>query len=194
LELYFDTYSGDQRLYFERRSKQYDTDSTIERFRIIDLRTVIKAFASMFLCLPHRTTRNYKALRESIGAEIFVKGHRLEPYYVAAYAYFRLEQLFRTQAIAPNLKPARFHILMAARILAVGLNIPKMNSHDMKRYAEDLCTFFWDLDKANKIFGRALVIVTEVAAGNLDRDNIRTEPFTDRLLRKLATIQKRKKR
>ena len=55
LEAYFLTYEGDQRLYYERRSKQYSATRGIEKVRVIDLRTLVRAFASIFLELPHRT-------------------------------------------------------------------------------------------------------------------------------------------
>jgi hypothetical protein len=56
---------------------------------------LVRAFAAMFRNLPHRTTRNYKTLLRDVGTDIFNKEHRLEPYYVAAFAYYRLEFLFR---------------------------------------------------------------------------------------------------
>jgi hypothetical protein len=182
LEAYFLTYRNDQALYCERRSKQYSSDPTIQKIRVVDLRTLIKAFASMFLELPHRTTRNYKALRESIGISIFVRDHRLEPYYVAGYAHFRLEYLFRTQVIASNLRPARYHILLAFRLLAKNQTLPTMNSHQMATFSGDLCAILWDQDESTQLFQQAAGIVTEIAAGNLDRDNIRTQPFTEALI------------
>jgi hypothetical protein len=39
----------------------------------------------------------------------------------------------------------------------------------------------WDDDRCRAVFEQAADLVRQVAAGNLDRDNIRTEPFTDRL-------------
>ena len=49
----------------------------------------------MFLEEPHRVTRTAKGLRGQVGKEIFVRGHKLESYYVGAYAYYKLESLFR---------------------------------------------------------------------------------------------------
>jgi AIPR protein len=69
LELFFQTFQAAQKLYYERRSRQYDR-WTIEKTRIITQPYVIKAFAAMFLNEPHRTTRNYAALKAR-SAEIF---------------------------------------------------------------------------------------------------------------------------
>ena len=90
LEQFFQTYPVQQRLYYERRSRQYDR-LAIEKTRVITQPNVIKAFAAMFLQEAHRTTRNYSALKDKVGKEIFGKGHRMEPYYTAAFAYYKLE-------------------------------------------------------------------------------------------------------
>ena len=141
----------------------------------------------MFLKSPHKTTRNYGALLKSVGTEIFGRDHRLEPYYVAAYAHYRLDYLFRNQTIAAELKPARYHMLMAYGTLAHNEPMPKMNSHEMERYCKALMTSLWDDDRSRVLFEKAADGVRKIAAGNLHRDNIRTEPFTNSLLTLLAS-------
>lgn len=182
LEAYFPTYEGRRRLYYERRSRQFSGDTGVEKVRVINMTTLVRAFASMYLKLPHRTTRNYRALLRSVGTEIFNKDHRLEPYYVSAYANYRLEYLFRNQTVASELKPARYHMLLAYRVLAHNETTPRMNSHEMERYSAVLLDTLWDDDISRGLFLSAAERVTAVAAGNLHRDNIRTEPFTDSLL------------
>jgi hypothetical protein len=135
----------------------------------------------MFLQLPHQTTRSYKALKESVGRDIFAKGHRLEPYYASAYALYRLENYFRTR-IGSNLKPARFHILLAVRLLANSAAMPRMNAREMERYCKIITDKLWDTDTAEDLFLRAAAIIEEVAGGNFHRDNIRTLPFTERVI------------
>lgn len=117
LEAFFPTFDGKRKLYYERRSRQYNSVPGIEKVRVVNMTMLVRAFASMFLKLPHRTTRNYKALLRQIGTDIFNKEHRLEPYYVSAFAHYRLEYLFRNQTIDATLKPARYHILLAFRML-----------------------------------------------------------------------------
>lgn len=93
LEQFFQTYAMPYTLYYERRDGQYDRLG-IEKTRIVLPSNVIRAFASMFLNQPHRTTRSYKALSEKVGNEIFAVGHKLEPYYAAAYGLYRLDWPF----------------------------------------------------------------------------------------------------
>lgn len=95
LEAYFPSFPPGQQLYYERRSRQYSGIHDIEKVRVITMTTLVRAFASIFRDIPHRTTRNYKALLRETGKEIFGPGHRVEPYYTAAFAYYRLDYFFR---------------------------------------------------------------------------------------------------
>ena len=70
LEGYFATYQHPYKLYYERRDGQYDRIGSLEKVKVIVPAAVIRAFASMFLSEPHRTTRSYKALKARIGSEI----------------------------------------------------------------------------------------------------------------------------
>jgi len=174
LELFFQSFPESQKFYYERRSRQYDRLS-IEKTRIITQPTLIKAFAGMFLDEPHRTTRNYASLTAKLGKEIFGRGHRKEPYHVAAFTLYRLEYLFRSGRLEAKYKPARFHILMAARILANQDPLPPMNSHEMERYCKKIMDV---LSESDELIVAAATFVDQAAAGNFHRDNIRTEPFT----------------
>ncbi|MGA2384698.1 MAG: AIPR family protein [Gemmatimonadales bacterium] len=178
LEAFFATFDPARRLYYERRSRQYDTVAGVEKTRIITLTNLIRAYASVVLEEPHRTTRNFRALREKVGAEIFHAEHRLEPYYLAASALYRLEYLFRNGSIDAKFKPARYHILLAARLLASGQRPPRPNSRDAARWADDLSALFWDPVRAEELLHRAVQVIEGAAAGNLHRDNIRTQPFS----------------
>lgn len=112
LEAFFPTYEGKRKLYYERRSRQYNGVPSVEKVRVINMTALVRAFASMFLMMPHRTTRNYKALLKMLGTDIFHKDHRAEPYYASAFAHYRLEYLFRSQTLAAELKPSRYHLLL----------------------------------------------------------------------------------
>ena len=187
LESYFPTFGGKRKLYYERRSRQYNGDQGIEKVRVITTTTIVRTFAAMFLGIPHRTTRNYKALLSQVGTEIFNKDHRLEPYYVSAFAHYRLESLFRRQLLPADLKPARYHLLLAYRILATAMPPPPMTSREMERYCTGIMESLWDDEQSLGYLNKAAEYVRLVAAGNLHRDNIRTEPFTKSLLTQLGS-------
>jgi hypothetical protein len=136
----------------------------------------------MFMGVPHQTTRSYQSLRESIGKEIFAKGQRLEPYYVSAFGLYKLDVNFRSQRLDSRLKAARFHILLAMRLLANPNPLPRMNAHEMQRYCDRIQKILWDSSKADDLCGQAATIVGTAASGNFNRDNIRTQPFTEEVV------------
>lgn len=188
LEQFFQTFPIHQRLYYERRSRQYDR-LAIEKTRVITQPNVIKAFAAMFLEEAHRTTRNYSALKANVGKEIFGKGHRMEPYYTAAFALYRLEYLFRNGKLEPKYKPARFHILLAVRFLGNPAALPKfMNSKEMESYCATILNTLWDFGACDDLIIKAAKVVEQAAGGDFNRDNIRTEPTTKHVI---ALCQKR---
>jgi hypothetical protein len=192
LETYFQSFPPSQRIYYERRSRQYD-NLQVEKTRVITHPNMIRAFAGMFLNEPHRTTRNYKELTKKMGNEIFGKDHRHEPYYLAAFTLYKLEYMFRTKKLEAKYKPTRFHILMALRILANENSMPKqMNSHEMENYCNDIIQKLWDTNEAEKIITQAIAVITKVANDNYERDWIRTEVFTQRVLTECDNLRKRK--
>lgn len=182
LEDFFPSFPAAKKLFYERRTKQYNGVVGVEKVRIITMTTLVRSFASVFLDLPHRTTRNYKALLKSIGSNIFKKDHKLEPYYIAAFSQYRLEYLFRSGVINTELKAARYHLLMCFRHLATDCQIPPYNSRRMVTYCNNLMDVLWNDEKYTAIFLHAEEIVRKVAEDNLHRDNIRTEPFTKKIL------------
>jgi hypothetical protein len=184
LEDFFQVFSQNQKLYYERRSRQYSR-LAIEKSRILTQPNVIKAFAAMFLDLAHSTTRNYSALKARVGQEIFGKEHRKEPYYASAYAFYKLECLFKTGRLGAEYKPTRFHILLAARRIATkNAPVPRINSHDMERFSNQITDILWDEDQADDLLLNAAKLVDEVASGDFERDKVRTEPFTKKVIQK----------
>lgn len=180
LESYFQTFDPAVRLFYERRSRQYNSLG-IEKTRIVTPASLIRSYASSFLEEPHRTTRTYRALLAQLGTKIFVQGDRLEPYYYSASALYRIEFLFRKGLLNPKFKPARYQVLMAARLLAQPGQVPRSNSREMSKFCEPLISAIWDTMGAEKLLLEAANIVDAAAGGNFDRDKIRTQPFTEKV-------------
>lgn len=182
LESFFETYPQGQRLYYERRAGQYDRFH-VEKTRVVQLPTMVRAFAAMFMGEPHRTTRSYKSLKERLGVDIYAATDRLEPYYCAALASYRLEVLFRSQRLESKYKPARYHILLAARLMMDPAPLPPMNSNEMERRCKKFTDVLADQTQADDLLINAATVVDTVAGGNFHRDNIRTQPFTENLIK-----------
>lgn len=181
LESFFLAFDVRKKLYYERRSRQYHSTAGMEKTRVVTPSNLIRAFASMFLEDPHRTTRSYRALLDRVGTAIFAPTDRMEPYYAAAFALYRLEYLFRNQVLDSAYKPARFQILLAFRLLHADPELPRMNARDMESYCNPLMELLWDATKSEQAFSAAADAVSHVSSGNFDSDLLRTQPFTMKL-------------
>jgi len=187
LERYFGTFKESERLYYDRRDGQYDKLS-IEKGRIVSPQTAIKTFAAMFLDEPHTATRNYKSLRTKVGTDIFARSHRLEPYYVAALAGYKLELQYRSLKIGTEYKSARYHILLAARLLLDPTPLPPINSKDMEKRCNAMIGALSDQERTDRLFQDAKNIIDKVSKGDLSRDNIRTIATTQNIIKMLQSI------
>lgn len=178
LEAYFQSVPEAQRLYYERRSRQYDR-LAIEKTRVVVQTNAVRAFAAMFLQDPHSTVRRYKSLSDRVGNDIFVEGHKPDAYYTAAYANYCLDFLWRNSKMDNQYKVARYQLLLAFRLLANPGPLPKFNSNKIEAYCAPIRKLLADIEKAGDVFGKAAGIIDMVAGSKFDRDNIHTLTFTE---------------
>ena len=191
LEAHFKAIKEPNTLFYERRDCQYDRYPDVERTRIVAPQSLIRSFASMFLDEPIRATRQYKTIRDMVGEKIFVKGHKKEPYYVAAYAAYRLEFLLRNQKLGAEFKPARSLILMTLRYLLDGKRLGALSSNDTERRCSAMARKLWNTSESDALIAKAAGMVESAVGYPFDRDNIRVEPIKDDLLRKLGVALRR---
>src|SRR5579884_1765710 len=166
-----------KRLYYERRAHQYDSQE-IEKSRIIVHQHLVRAFGAMFIGEPHVTIRNFRALNTNVGKNIFVDTDKLEPYYVAAYALYRLEQLFKNKTIDGKYKVARYQILLSVRLFMDDASIPPLNSGKIADRCTAMMDKLWNEEQGEKLFTDAVALIDKVAGDGWNRDLIHTEGIT----------------
>lgn len=189
LELYFESALLERRLYLERRTKQY-ANTAIERTRIVPFNSLVRSFASLVLGEPHRATRNYKQVLDRIPEDILNPEHVPALYLAAASSLYRLEFLFRNNVLDRRFSPAKYHLLLATRLL-IGAPIPAAkNGKAAEKWAGQMLDLFWDAPAAEKLFLKAATDIETLAQGDLSRDRIRTLPFTEQLLAHYSSSKK----
>ncbi|MER5482344.1 AIPR family protein [Streptomyces sp. NPDC002812] len=180
LEAFLAAYPDKKKLLYERRSKQYNAQPGVEKVRIITKPQQIKAFAAMFLDDAHRSSRYYSDLQAQVGDKIFNEQHKLEPYYAAAFGFYKLEFLFRNGVLPVYYKPARYHLLMAFRYLAGGREMPAFHANKIQKYSNVICEALWDDVRVERHFKKAIEAVDSALNGApLTRDTVKTQGFTD---------------
>lgn len=181
LEMYFESTPIERRLYLERRSKQH-ANSPVERTRIVAFNSLVRSFASVVLNEPHRATRNYKQVLERIPDDLLNPDHKPSLYLASASALYRLDFLFRNNVLDRRFSPAKYHLLLATRLL-VAPELPRqLNGRDADTWAKKLIDTYWDAAKAESLFQQAAADIDRMAGGDLSRDRIRTLPFTEQVL------------
>lgn len=146
LEAFYNTFSGVQRLYYERRSKQYSYGNDIEKTRIVSISMQIKAMASMFFDKPHLASRFFGKLMSSVEG-IFNEQHKLLPYYTSAYTLYKIDYLFRNKLIDIRYRKFKYFILMLIKYDLSTEKIPELNSNKMDKLCENILKVINDNDK-----------------------------------------------
>lgn len=190
LEQYYNSYTGDSRLYYERRSKQYNSDSSVLKTRIITVPYQIKSFAAMFLDSPHQVTSFFGTIVSKLNegkAQIFTPDHVYSPYYTSAFAYFRLETFFRGKNIDASYKKVRFHILMLFRIIYQTDSLPDFNSKKMDKYCQALLDILNDDKKALDAFKKCIKVIDEGDFDKSDKQDIKLLSKTKNLIAKVTS-------
>ncbi|AVS71090.1 hypothetical protein C8247_12045 [Paracidovorax avenae] len=191
LELYFQAQTLP--LYYERRSRQF-ASSSIDRSKIVTPISIMKAYASIVLKEPHKTTRDFQSVIKQAGKSIFGEKHKLELYYMAALAQYWIGQFLRKNIIDRNLTVARFQVLLAFRLLNEKNDMPAVESNKAKTWAHDLILKLKDQNSAQSNLQAAAAVVSKLIANKKNkRDAARTSTFTDEVVAEIAKIKSQQK-
>lgn len=165
LEEYYKTSQDEGRLYYERRSGQYQTDNSVVKARIITIQTQIKSFSSMFLENPHRVTSYFgTVVQQNIEIDepkIFNPKHKYISYYLSGLAYYRLDSLFRSRSIDTKYRKIKFFLLMLFRMLVEKekFNFNILQSERLsEQYCKPLIDILLNKDKSLDAFSQAIII------------------------------------
>lgn len=181
LEMYFASSPADRRLYLERRSKQH-ANAPVERTRVVPFNSLVRSFASVVLNEPHRATRNYKAILERIPEDLLNPDHKPGLYLAAASSLYRLEFLFRNGVLDRRFSAAKYHLLLATRLMLKPTVPARLNGKEAEKWAQGLVDLYWNTAKSEAFFKKAAADIDKLAGGDLSRDKIRTLAFTEQVL------------
>jgi hypothetical protein len=166
LEDFFKTFNEPNRLYYERRSKQYNGTSVDSKL-IVDKSTLIKVMGSFYFSKPNLATRYFGALFKEFGSQLFNENHKYYPYYTAALIFRKLEQLFKTGKIDKKYKKIRYFLLMMIR-LEFNKTFPSFESNKIDKYCTSLIN---EMQKEGEFEKYALESLKKVNSLGLDLDS-----------------------
>ena len=149
LEDWYNEAEGDRpdshRIYFERRSKQYDRNDRIFPKNIVSLREQAAAFVGMFLNAPHHSSLSYDDLYKLHGGDLFVvdpkKDHSPAPYYASGAAVVAVERWLGSLTDKDqrrDMNPYKYHLLMLLRVSIASADLPPLNNKRIDDYCDKI--------------------------------------------------------
>lgn len=186
LEEYYLAVSDKHRLYYERRSQQFRSDSGIEKIRIVSVSSQIRSFAATFLKRAHQSSRYYGTLLKEVGSRVFVEGHPPIAYYVASYTLFRIEWFMRRNQVDNIYRPFKYHLMGIIRMQILGIDPPNMGSNKFVRSCEKLRDILWDDDECLTAIHNACSLLSEILEDDLSRDKAKDSTIYDKAVEILS--------
>lgn len=188
IEDYYNAQKTFEKLYYERRSKQYRYEETrIPVNKVITIPFQIKAFVSMILEKPHEVSGYYGSIVEQFdknGVRVFASETNPALYYTSALANYKMVEWFSKNAQYKDFKKVKFHVLLAFKLMCQKNRQPQLNSNKVQQYCDHLCRILCDVQKCEKGFDAAIKLVSTVLgrspkdsdrmSGKLTEDMIKT--------------------
>lgn len=164
LQEYYNSYKENDRIYYERRSHEYDNaEEVIKKSNIVSLPIQLYAVTSMFLGEPHSVHRYYGELLRSYSTKVFQNGHKLILYYTSAWLLHKIENALRRKEIDPSkYRMYRYHFLFMTQIYAVKAmkmnDLPRFNANAMERLCKKILEYIND----DKTLGALLRVFSNI--------------------------------
>lgn len=186
LEHYYCSIVGDGRLYYERRTKQYNSDRDVVKRKIITVSIQIKAFSSMLNKNPHMVTSYFGSLTKNMGeagSGIFEKDHQFATYYLAGLAFYRLDSLFNSGELDKKYRKVKFYLLMLVPMLTTKDEFPPLNSlKKVESFCKPIIEKLNDEYLCKAIFVAAAKIIEDSGVDVEDKQALKSRPMTDKIL------------
>lgn len=182
-EEYCQSLDDDHRIFFERRENQF-RGQKVEKARIIQPSTLMKAVAATLLNQPNRSARDYRGISAEYQSKLFLDDHDVRLYYAACYLYYRLDYLWRKQKLDNGLKIYRYYILAAIGRKVIGNgDIFARRKQDIEAISQRIVTLADNehrlkatIEKVYKVLQKR-VSATDASTRERLRDAIRSEAF-----------------
>ncbi|MCS5695409.1 AIPR family protein [Desulfofundulus thermocisternus] len=175
IEAYFDAVnkelSDDEKIYFERRDKQF-VGKSIPDIRIFDIKDTARAVASMFWERPDLAARYPSQMFEELSDKIYQEGIKEIIYYTANLAAYRLHLLRSNARIPYKYGKYKWHMLMCLKyIVNKHEEQPDLKSSKIEGYCEKIISACRDYERNMHIF--EMLVQTIKTVGEVDRDSLK---------------------
>lgn len=189
LEEFFIAYSNDhEKIYYERRSKQYQHNPTIKQTQKVNLRVLTQYFVGMFLNQPHSAHRHESIILKENKERLYQDFHSKLPYFTTALTFLKFEKFIRENDDKKMIKTYKPHILMMFR-QSIGGYVPLFSKeNEIDKHCEKTLSFLNNTNELTKRFDEVIDLFIysiekwENELGKSRRGTKDVEAFTKHLL------------
>ena len=186
IEDYYNAQNKYEKLYYERRSKQYkNDDAKVPLNKVITIPTQILAFVSMFMSAPDKVRGYYGSIVDEFeknGKKVFTPETNPAYYYTCSLASYKMTEMFSNGVLERKYKKIKFHMLLAFRLMCESMPLPAFNSNKSQSYCDHLCEILCNEERCKTGFIAAAKLVdTALNRQPNDSDSMK-ESFTSKIM------------
>lgn len=186
IEDYYNAQNKYEKLYYERRSKQYKNDEAkVPLNKVITIPTQILSFVSMFMSAPDKVSGYYGSIVEEFeknGKKVFASETNPAYYYTCALASYKMTEMFSVGVLEKKYKKIKFHMLLAFRLMCESMSLPAFNSNKSQSYCDHLCEILSNEERCKQGFlAAAMLVDTALKRQPNDSDRMK-ESFTRKIM------------
>lgn len=185
-----------EKIYYERRSREFqNSDTNIQKYKIVNVHKQIRAFTAVYLNEPHTVATNhpYNILRSKSDL-LFDNSHHYESYFIASYILYFINSDIAKQVIIGNPITLTYYIAMMMRILITGnININHFNGKEIQKEYSLLLSTITKIEERKKIYSQLFKILNQAKAEFKEENNLKSDKqligyrgFKDLIIRKLV--------
>lgn len=135
-----------QKVYYERRSKQYYFDTQIKPYQKFNLRMLIQSTVALFMNKVEISHRHESKLITQYKDILFVEGQSFYPYYIAALLTVNLDYIMKKERSLSDLRNYKMHILFVLQKMNMGAT-PDINDEDkIEKYCKEFIDILTEKD------------------------------------------------
>ena len=158
LEEFFDAVAPRyDRIYYERRSKQFQHNPRIRQTAKVNLRILTQFMVGVFLEEPHNSHRHEARLLKMFESRLYLERHSKLPYYTAALLALTIERLFRHELLdRRGYYSFRAHLAMVFKLYCAGIAPSIDKERPIDDYCEKVLQVLMDEGRTKESFERSI--------------------------------------
>jgi hypothetical protein len=143
----------------------------------------IKSIASLYYDLPNLATRYFGAVFAELKNKIFQDSHRHLPYFVASFALYELEGLFKSGKIDKKYRKIKYHILTMLKYEIDNGKCPIFGSRKSEAYSQRILDVLQDEELTFKLVSNVIEKIDSLNEDLEDNEVSKSKEFVTKCLR-----------